>query len=148
MMFTRKTLSERTRRLLLVEDDSAVALVYRMRLEMDGYEVIHAADGEEALRLASAELPDLVVLDIKLPKVDGFEVLERLRLEPRTAQLAVMVVSNSLVGSPRMDEALTMGALEWLIKSQTTPAQLSERVRYWLEGREEEAEAARWRATS
>ena len=141
-------MSDRTRRLLLVEDDAAVALVYRLRLEMDGYEVIHATDGEEALRLASAEVPDLILLDIRLPKMDGFEVLERLRLDPRTAHLQVVVVSNSLVGSPRMDAALTMGAREWMIKSQTTPAQLSERVRYWLEGRDKEDEAARWRATS
>ena len=135
-------------RLLLVEDDPAVALVYRIRLEMDGFEVIHAPDGERALELAASELPDLILLDIKLPKLNGFEVIEALRLDPRTAYLPVLVVSNSLVASPQMDDALGKGALEWLIKSRTTPAQLSSRVRYWLADIYAGNGTARWRATS
>ena len=137
------------RLLLLAEDDAAIAMVYRLRLQMDGYEVVHASDGLEALRLARQRLPDLVLLDIRLPKIDGFTVLERLKLDSRTAEVPVVVVSNALVGSARMDAALKLGALEWLIKSHTTPAQLSERVRYWLGSDAAEAGAtARWRATS
>ena len=142
-------MGEPNRLLLLAEDDVAVAMVYRLRLEMDGYEVIRAADGEEALSLVRQKLPDLVLLDIRLPKIDGFAVLERLKLDSRTARVPVVVVSNALVGSARMDAVLKMGALEWLIKSQTTPAQLSERVRYWLGSDSPGAGAtARWRATS
>ena len=134
MMFAVRGMTGKTWRVLLVEDDEAIATVYKLRLQMDGFEVLQASDGEEALRIARDTVPDLILLDIRLPKLDGFGVLEGLKLDDRTARVPVVVVSNSLIGSPRMDQALTMGALEWLIKSLTTPAQLSDRARYWLEG--------------
>ncbi len=96
------------RRLLLVEDDSAVALVYRMRLEMDGYEVIHAADGEEALRLASAELPDLVLLDISLPGMDGNEILARIRASATLRRLPVIALTAHAMAGDR-EQAMAAG---------------------------------------
>ncbi len=118
-------------RVLFVEDDPTVAQMYRLKLELDGYQVIMAKDGEEGLRLANEVDPDIVFLDIRLPKVDGFAVLEGLRAYDRTKNVPVVILSN--YGEQELVErGLKLGALEYLIKSQTTPANLSRGVENWL----------------
>jgi DNA-binding response OmpR family regulator len=118
-------------RVLFVEDDPTVAQMYRLKLELDGYQVIMAKDGEEGLRLANEVDPDIVFLDIRLPKVDGFSVLEGLRARDRTRNVPVVILSN--YGEQELVErGLRLGALEYLIKSQTTPANLSRGVEGWL----------------
>jgi DNA-binding response OmpR family regulator len=118
-------------RVLFVEDDPTVAQMYRLKLELDGYQVIMAKDGEEGLRLANEVDPDIVFLDIRLPKVDGFAVLEGLRGVERTKHVPVVILSN--YGEQELvDRGLKLGALEYLIKSQTTPANLSRGVENWL----------------
>jgi DNA-binding response OmpR family regulator len=118
-------------RVLFVEDDPTVAQMYRLKLELDGYQVIMAKDGEEGLRLANEVDPDIVFLDIRLPKVDGFAVLEGLRGCDRTRNVPVVILSN--YGEQELvDKGLRLGALEYLIKSQTTPANLSRGVENWL----------------
>jgi len=118
-------------RVLFVEDDPTVAQMYRLKLELDGYQVIMAKDGEEGLRLANEVDPDIVFLDIRLPKVDGFAVLEGLRATDRTRNVPVVILSN--YGEQELvDRGLKLGALEYLIKSQTTPANLSRGVENWL----------------
>ena len=118
-------------RVLFVEDDPTVAQMYRLKLELDGYQVIMAKDGEEGLRLASQIHPDIVFLDIRLPKVDGFAVLEGIRNCERTRNVPVVILSN--YGEQELVErGLKLGALEYLIKSQTTPANLSRGVEGWL----------------
>jgi DNA-binding response OmpR family regulator len=114
-------------KVLLIEDDSAAAEMYRLRLVADGYTVVVAEDGERGLEMAGAELPDFIYLDIRLPKIDGFEVLERLRADPETAGIPVIILSN--FGEPEFRErGLKLGALEFLVKSDTTPSNLSEAV--------------------
>jgi DNA-binding response OmpR family regulator len=118
-------------RVLFVEDDPTVAQMYRLKLELDGYQVTMAKDGEEGLRLASEVDPDIVFLDIRLPKVDGFAVLEGLRSFDSTRNVPVVILSN--YGEQELVErGLRLGALEYLIKSQTTPANLSRGVEGWL----------------
>ncbi|HYW23724.1 MAG TPA: response regulator [Terriglobales bacterium] len=118
-------------RVLFVEDDPTVAQMYRLKLELDGYQVIMAKDGEEGLRLAREVDPDIVFLDIRLPKVDGFSVLEGLRATDRTRNVPVVILSN-YGEQDLVDRGLRLGALEYLIKSQTTPAYLSRGVETWL----------------
>ena len=104
--------------------------MYRLKLELDGYQVIMAKDGEEGLRLAREVDPDIVFLDIRLPKVDGFSVLEGLRATDRTRNVPVVILSN-YGEQDLVDRGLRLGALEYLIKSQTTPGQLSQGVPDW-----------------
>jgi DNA-binding response OmpR family regulator len=118
-------------RVLLVEDDPAVSDMYRLKLELDGYTVQVASDGETALEAATSFEPDLVFLDIRLPKLDGFDVLAALRAGDRTRHLPVVILSN-FSEKDLVDRGLSLGALEYLIKSQTTPAQLAEGVPSWL----------------
>ncbi|HKF75432.1 MAG TPA: response regulator [Candidatus Dormibacteraeota bacterium] len=118
-------------RVLFVEDDPTVAQMYRLKLELDGYQVIMARDGEEGLRLADELGPDLVFLDIRLPKMDGFAVLEGLRRCERTRNVPVVILSN-YGEQDLVERGLKLGALEYLIKSQTTPTNLSSGVEGWL----------------
>jgi CheY-like chemotaxis protein len=118
-------------RVLFVEDDPSVAQMYKLKLELDGYSVTVAPDGEEAVRLAIENPPDIVFLDIRLPKMDGLAVLEKLRQTERTSAVPVVILSNY---SERelVEKGLKLGALEYLIKSQTTPAKLAGGVESWL----------------
>ena len=110
---------------LLIEDDEAAAEMYRLRLAADGYTVLIASDGEQGLRRAVEDRPDLIYLDVRLPKMDGFEVLERLRADVATAAIPVVIVTN--YGEPELQQrGLSLGALEFLVKADTTPARLSE----------------------
>ena len=72
----------RKRKILLVEDDTALASVYRSRLELEGFDVCEANNGEDALSLAVSEHPDLILLDVMMPKISGFDVLDILRNTP------------------------------------------------------------------
>ncbi len=118
---------------LFVEDDPAVAQMYKLKLELDGYQVEIAPDGEIALKMATESTPDIIFLDIRLPKLDGLAVLEALRADERTKQVPVVILSNY---SERelVERGLKLGALEYLIKSQTTPAKLAGGVESWLRG--------------
>jgi CheY-like chemotaxis protein len=117
-------------RVLLVEDDAALTQMYRVKLERDGYTVQVAGDGEEALGMLAADLPDLIFLDVRLPRMDGLTFLERLRTEPRTKNVPVVIVSN-YSEEELVARGLQLGALEYLIKSQTTPGELSQGVPDW-----------------
>ena len=118
-------------RVLLIEDDLDTLEMYRTRLEKDGYHVHVATDGEQGLDLATQLLPDIVFLDIRLPKLDGLEVLERLRDQPSTAAVPVVILSN-YGERDLIDRGLNLGALEFLVKAHTSPVELSGGIDEWL----------------
>ena len=117
-------------RVLLVEDDVALALMYQVKLERDGYTVRRAEDGEQALEALAGDLPDLIFLDVRMPRMDGLTFLERLRASVRTRDIPVVMLSN--YSEPELvARGLRLGAREYLIKTQTTPGRLSAGVRAW-----------------
>ena len=118
-------------RVLFVEDDVTVAQMYRLKLELDGYLVDIAADGVTALEKARASRPDIIFLDIRLPKLDGLAVLEHLRADAVTARIPVVILSN-WNERELVERGLSLGALDHLLKSQTTPSRLSHGLRDWL----------------
>jgi DNA-binding response OmpR family regulator len=116
---------------LLVEDDPAVSEMYRVRLEMDGFRVLVAGDGQTGLRLIRELAPELVLLDYRLPRLDGPAVLRALRADDLTRGQAVVVLSA--FDEPRLvDEGRALGALEWLVKTHVTPSELSGVVRRFV----------------
>jgi DNA-binding response OmpR family regulator len=122
---------EQAVRVLLIEDDLDTLEMYRTRLEKDGYEVSVATDGEQGLSLATELNPDIVFLDIRLPKLDGLEVLQRLRDQESTAAVPVVILSN--YGEQELiDRGLKLGALEFLVKAHTSPVELSGGIDEWL----------------
>ena len=118
-------------RVLLVEDDPSVAQMYKLKLELDGYHVDVAPDGVKALEMAHTALPDIVFLDIRLPKLDGLGVLEALRDDPETEPLPVVILSN-FNEQELVERGARLGALDHLIKSQMTPAKLVSGIEGWL----------------
>ena len=114
-------------RVLFVEDDAAVAQMYKLKLELDGYRVDVAGDAEMALQMARRSVPDLIFMDIRLPKLGGLEVLEALRGDPQTSKVPVVILSGN---SERelVERGARLGALDHLIKSKTTPARLADGV--------------------
>ena len=118
-------------RILFVEDDRSVAQMYKLKLELDGYQVDVATDGESALEMARDDPPDIMFLDIRLPKLDGIGVLEALRADAKTKKTRVVVLSN--YSRRELGERIAkLGVLDHLIKSNTTPAKLTAGLERWL----------------
>lgn len=119
-------------KVLLIEDEKEVAELYRLKLGLDGYSVEIAENGEEGLRKALSEKPELIFLDIKMPGMDGFEVLKHLRASQITKDTPVVILSN-FDEQEMIEKGLTLGANEYLIKSQFTPADLSAKAKTWFQ---------------
>lgn len=112
-------------KILIVEDEPVHLNVMKAKLEYEGYEILVAMDGETGLNMIKNQKPDLVLLDIILPKMNGFEVLERLKNE--SARPPIIVVSNS--GQPvEVDKALKFGAIDYLVKAEFNPGDVLEKV--------------------
>ena len=99
--------------------------MYSIRLRARGWRVTRAANGGEALRLATAERPDLVLLDLRLAVIDGLRVLKGLLADEFTRRIPVIVFSNTSRDSEEAREALRLGAIAYLVKAETDPAELS-----------------------
>ena len=121
----------RKRKILLVEDDTALASVYRSRLELEGFDVCEANNGEDALSLAVSEHPDLILLDVMMPKISGFDVLDILRNTPETTNIRVIMLT-ALSQPKDKERAEQLGADDYLVKSQVVIGDVVERVRHHL----------------
>ena len=117
-----------SRRILFIEDDRFIADMYRLGLGTGGWPVEVAHDGESGLSQALADPPALILLDLLLPRMDGFEVLRRLRANASTRDIPVLIVSNASGLGGREDEARKLGIVDWMVKANTTPATLVSRV--------------------
>lgn len=120
------------KRILLVEDDRFLRRACEAGLERQGFIMLTAADGEEGLRLARTEAPDLILLDILMPKMSGIEVLRALKADEGTRNIPVLVLSNSSQ-EDSMQQATTLGAIGYLVKANLSLDQLGDRVAKLLE---------------
>lgn len=123
--------SKHPQRILLVEDDDALANVYISRLRAEGFDVRRVNNGEDALATALSYHPDLTVLDVMMPKVSGFDVLDILRNTPETANLKVIMLT-ALSQPSDQERAKSLGADDYLVKSQVVIADVIDRIRYHL----------------
>ncbi|MGH7192196.1 MAG: response regulator transcription factor [Candidatus Saccharimonadales bacterium] len=119
------------KRILLVEDDEALANVYVTRLQAEGFDVRHVANGEDALAAAGAYRPDLILLDVMMPKVSGFDVLDILRNTPDTANIKIIMLT-ALSQPSDQERAKSLGADDYLIKSQVVISDVIDRIRHHL----------------
>jgi DNA-binding response OmpR family regulator len=108
-------MSERTARILIVDDEADLRTVLRFGLEADGFEVFEAGDGEEGLRCAREIQPDLMVLDLMLPKMDGYKVCRALKFDQRFRAMPIVILSARSSEQDRQ-LALTMGADVFITK--------------------------------
>jgi CheY-like chemotaxis protein len=120
------------KRIIIIEDNAVAANLYRGALSREGYQVIVASDGEAGLQAINESRPDLVVLDLMLPKVEGLEVLRRIRATPGLGDLPVIVASNSFTAS-RLDDVWQAGATQILTKANVPPKDVARIVRETIE---------------
>lgn len=119
------------KRILFVEDDDALASVYLVRLEGEGFEVQRVANGEDALAAAVSFKPDLVLLDVMMPKISGFDVLDILRNTPETANLKVVMLTALSQDSDKK-RAEELGVDDYLVKSQVVITDVIDRIKKHL----------------
>lgn len=118
-------------RILLAEDDRLLRTAAATALRRHGFEILTATHGEEALALVQAKTPDLILLDLIMPKLDGFEVLRRLKADPERRMIPVIVLSN-LGQDSDVQRALDTGAAGYFVKSNLSLQDLVERVKETL----------------
>lgn len=116
------------KKILLVEDEPLLANLLKQRLEKEGFEVVAGHDGEEALKILETVQPDLILLDIILPKVSGFEVMEAIQKNPNYKKAPIIVISN-LGQDTDMAKGQSLGAIQYFIKAQVSIEELTGKIK-------------------
>jgi len=116
------------KKILFIEDESTLQKTFGDILTEDKYKMISALDGKTGLRLAKSEKPDLILLDLVLPSMHGFEVLKRLKQDPETEKIPVIILTN-LEKMEDVKEAIELGANTYLVKTQYRIEEVMEKVK-------------------
>ncbi len=120
-------MADAKKKIFLVEDDLFLSDMYRTKFSLSGYDMPHAEDGETAMRMIKEAKPDLVLLDIVLPKKSGFDVLKDLKADPELAKTPVILLTN-LSQKDDVDRGFKLGATDYIIKAHFTPAEVVAKV--------------------
>ena len=115
------------KKILIVEDDSFLRKLVVRKLTSEGYDVSEAFDGEQGIKKAQTENPDLILLDLILPGIDGFEVLARIKDNEDTSSMPVIILSN-LGQKEDIEKGFNLGAVDYLIKAHFTPNEIIEKI--------------------
>ncbi|MAF13483.1 MAG: response regulator [Parcubacteria group bacterium] len=114
--------------ILLVEDDEFLAELYATKLDLEAYEVTLASDGEKGLKMIKENPPDLILLDIILPKMDGFEVLKATKADKNLKTIPVILLTN-LSQKDEVRKGLELGADDYLIKAHFMPSEVVKKIK-------------------
>lgn len=114
-------------KVLIIEDDQLIQRMYNKIFSFEKYEVVTASDGEEGLEKARTTNPTIILLDVMMPKMNGMEVLEKLKIDPATKTIPVVMFSN-LAGDNDVETALAKGAVKYIIKSEHDPKEIADMV--------------------
>ena len=115
-------------KILIVEDDKFLRELIAQKLTKEGYETFEAVDGEDGIKKIKEEKPELVLLDLILPGIDGFEVLSRMKEDPILSKIPVIILSN-LGQKEDVERGLKLGAIDYLIKAHFTPGEIIEKIK-------------------
>ncbi|TFG35456.1 MAG: response regulator [Parcubacteria group bacterium] len=116
------------KKILLVEDDSFLIDIYTTKLKESGFSVEVAPEGDEAIRKVKEEEFDLVLLDIVLPKIDGWDILKQIKAESKLKDLKVIIISN-LSQKEEVEKGMNLGAEKYLIKAHYTPSEVAKEIK-------------------
>lgn len=116
------------KKILFIEDEPALQRAVVQVLTDEGYQMFSAMDGESGVEIAKKELPDLILLDLIVPKMDGFAVLGELKNDPETKEIPVVVLTN-LEGSADVERALALGAQTYLVKTNYRLEEITQKVK-------------------
>lgn len=117
-----------SKKILLVEDDFFISDIYQTKFRKEGFEVAAAENGLKAIECLKKDLPDLILLDIVMPFMDGMETLKEIKAEEKWKNIPVIILSN-ISEKEKMQEALALGAKDYLIKSNFTPSEIMEKIK-------------------
>jgi OmpR family response regulator RpaB len=120
-------------KVLIIEDDQLIQRMYGKIFTFEGYEVITASDGEEGLEKARTTSPTIILLDVMMPKLNGMQVLEKLKMDPATKTIPVVMLSN-LAGDNDIETALAKGAVKYIIKSEHDPKEIADMIEQIVAG--------------
>lgn len=120
-------------KILITEDDPLMSRMYQRIFSFEGYEVIMASDGQDGLDKIRETSPTLVLLDVMMPKMNGFEVLEKLKSDPATKNIPVVMLTN-LSSEQDAENALLKGAVKYIVKSEHDPKQVADIVKEIIAG--------------
>src|SRR4030042_2239731 len=115
-------------KILLIEDDPFLCSMYSSKFEIEGFTVLSADNGENGLDTAKREMPNLILLDIMLPRLDGFEVLKRLKSDALTANIPVIMLTN-LNQKDEYEKGRSLGAVDFLVKAHYLPTEVVEKIK-------------------
>ncbi|HWQ99397.1 MAG TPA: response regulator [Candidatus Methylomirabilis sp.] len=118
-------------RILIIDDDAFFTAIYKRKFEVEGFEVVTSTGGEDGIRLAADKKPDVILLDLVMPRVDGFQTLEKLKADAVTRSIPVYVFTN-LGQQSDIDRCLSLGAAGYAIKAQTLPEEAVKQVKQLL----------------
>ena len=119
--------------ILITEDDPLMSRMYQKIFTFEGYQVEMAADGQEGLDKARELKPTMILLDVMMPKLNGLQVLEKLKADPETKSIPVVMLTN-LAGQQDAENALAKGAIKYIVKSEYEPKQVADIVKELLAG--------------
>ena len=120
-------------KVLIVEDDRYISKMYEFKLQLDGMEVQVAENGRIGVEKVKEFKPDIMLLDILMPELDGFEVLKIIKGDPETKDIPVLILSN-LGQEDHIQKGMQLGAVGYIVKSQYTPAKVVEKIKSVLAG--------------
>lgn len=116
------------KRVLIVEDDEFLLQMYATKLELEGFKVLEATTGLHGLKVAQKEIPDLILLDLNLPELSGFEVLAQLKRDESTKNIKVLILTN-YSQKDNIDKCLELGADDYLIKAHFVPSEVIKKIK-------------------
>ena len=117
-----------SKKILIIEDDKFLKELIAQKLVKEGYNIAEAIDGEEGIKKVKSEQPDLVLLDLILPGIDGFEVLSKMKEDSSLVSIPVIILSN-LGQKEDVEKGLKLGAADYLIKAHFTPREIIEKIK-------------------
>lgn len=129
-------------KILVVEDEKFLLDLYQIKLIQEGHEVLIAKNGSEGLAMTQDHLPDLILLDILMPKVDGYEMLKKLKVDKKTKKIPVIIFSN-LSQKEEIEKGLKLGANDFIIKTSVTPTELAQKVEEYLKASQDKVSKSR-----
>jgi DNA-binding response OmpR family regulator len=128
LLANRKENMEEGKTILLVDDDLTLREMYEERMKAEGFSIIQATNGEEAIKKARESKPNIILLDIMMPKVNGFDVLKELKSDPEMKNIPVIVLTALIQDVDRI-QGKKLGAVDYIVKSETMPGEVIAKIK-------------------
>lgn len=132
-------MGEAKAKILIIEDDRYISKMYQLKLSLENYDVQVAENGRQGVDKVKEFMPNIILLDLLMPELDGFEVLKIVKSEDATKDIPVLIMSN-LGQEDHIQKGLSMGAIGYIVKSQYTPSRVVEKIKDVLSGKVEVVE--------